>query len=149
MKCPDCGSDIEEGLSNCPNCGYAFPKQDVQPGYAGSGSNTSTRSFQVLIPIFVIGAIICLIVGFTRINNEKYSFYKQHYEECVEGRDENASHTGAFSGTYSMIADSYQDMIDYDLKMINTYRIQAGVLFVCAICLCVVAVVIYKKGKKK
>ena len=147
MKCPECGSDIDDGVKNCPNCGCSIDSQIGK--YTQSDYSSSKKSVpKFLIPVFIVCAVLCLIIGFTRINNDKYSFYKQHYEECVEGRDDNAGHTGMFSGTYSMIADSYQDMIDYDLKMINTFRIQAGILFVCAAGFCIAAVVVYKKGKK-
>ena len=148
MKCPSCGSDIQEGIKKCPNCGSTTENTSYVVEQK-TNSLKDSNWLRVLAPLLIVGAVVCLIIAFTRINNEDYAFYKQHYAECVEGRDDNAGTTGMFSGTYSMISDKYQEMADYDMKKINSYRIQAGVLVFCAVCLVAGAIGVYRKGKRQ
>lgn len=73
-----------------------------------------------------------LVVAFTRVNNDKYSFYKQHYKECMDGYAENKStandYGGWFKSSYNYIASNYEDMAKDDNKKIWIYRIQAIIL---------------------
>ncbi|CCY53271.1 putative uncharacterized protein [Coprococcus sp. CAG:782] len=135
MKCPECGTEVADNVNVCPSCGYEVVQSETE----AVEDNTNTTA---TVPVYknkkYIGITLCvvacimLIVAFTRINNDTYSFYKQHYEECMEGYAENsanARNSGSwFSGTYRYIASEYEDMAKDDNKKIWEYRIQAIVL---------------------
>lgn len=154
MKCPECEIEIADNVAVCPSCGYEIIQSEVLTGE----DNTNTT---VTVPVYknkkYIGIVLCvvacimLIVALTRINNDTYSFYKQHYKECMEGYVENstdARNSGSwFSGTYRYIASKYEDMAKDDNKKIWEYRIQAIVLCLGSIA-CGVIGYKYIKGEK-
>ena len=154
MKCPECGIEIADNVAVCPSCGYEIIQSEVLT----EEDNTDTT---VTVPVYknkkYIGIVLCvvacimLIVALTRINNDTYSFYKQHYKECMEGYVENstdARNSGSrFSGTYRYIASKYEDMAKDDNKKIWEYRIQAIVLRLGSIA-CGVIGYKYIKGEK-
>lgn len=132
MKCSECGTEVADNAAVCPNCGYVIIQSEVET----VEDNTNTIE---PVPVYknkkYIGIVLCavacimLIVAFTRINNDTYSFYKQHYRECMEGYAENsadARNAGLwFRGTYRYIASRYEDMAKDDNRKIWGYRIQA------------------------
>lgn len=141
IKCPECGNEVVNDVNICPSCGY-----EIIPSETGTQETTDNR----VVPIYenkkyirivlFVAACILFIIAFTRINNDTYSFYKQHYKECMEGyADSKAAadnYSGwLFKGSYERIASSYEDMARDDNKKIWEYRIQAIILclggFVC------------------
>ena len=137
MKCPECGNEIADDVTVCPSCGFEIVQSETNANRVTTIADTNEA-----VPVYknkkYIGIALCvvacimLIVAFTRINNDTYSFYKQHYTECMEGYAENnadANNSGAlFRGTYRYIASSYEDMAKDDNKKIWSYRIQAIIL---------------------
>lgn len=138
--CPECGKELGVGETLCRNCGY-----DSKPHNKATGNSKA----KIIKIASVAIACLCLILSISRINNDKYNFYKQHYKECMAGYEENsrtANGGGFLSGSYRYISNSYKDMADSDMKEIWKYRIQA-ILFVGAGV--VVLVVGNKIAKKK
>ena len=135
MKCPECGTEIADNVAVCPSCGYEIVQSEVETVV----DNTNTIATEPVYKnkkyigiAFGVAACIMLIIALTRINNDTYSFYKQHYKECMEGYAENsvdARNSGAlFSGTYRYIASEYETMAKNAHKKIWKYRIEAIVL---------------------
>lgn len=98
----------------------------------------------------IIGCIL-LVIAVTRITNDKYKFYKQHYQECIDGYNDAKSAANSyrsifFSSSYNSIASSYKDMADDDSKELWKFRIQA-IVFFCSGCLLIICG--YKNYKKE
>lgn len=144
MKCPECGNEVTEGVNECPCCGY-----EIMPSEADT-QETSNRS---VVPIYqnkkyigiVLSVVACVlfIVAFTRVNNDTYSFYKQHYKECMEGYADCKATANDYSGwlfksSYENIASSYEKMAKDDNREIWKYRIQAIILCFGGLVCCVV-----------
>lgn len=128
--CKDCGKLLKDGNTYCTNCG--FENSNSVPTMKNS------KNKMIGIALIVV-ACVMFVIAFTRVNNEKYDFYKQHYEECMDGYEESMDMAdgGWFSGSYKQIANSYENMAEDDKTEINKYRIQAvlfgvaGVVLVC------------------
>lgn len=131
-KCPECKQEVPEQVNICPHCGYEIIEQ-----------NENLKKDKTEVPIYknkrYMGRLMCivgcifLIIAITRITNDDYKFYKQHYKDCTAGYDNtkstsNSYVSGYFKSTYNGIASSYQDMADDDNKKIWTFRIQAIIL---------------------
>lgn len=98
-------------------------------------------------------ALILMIISYTRINNEEYDFYKEHYVECEDGYDDakdmaNSYSSSFFKGSYNSIANSYQEMMKDDMKEINSYRIQSAILLGTGIVLLCIGIKRVKRRKK-
>lgn len=143
MKCPECGNEVADNVKVCPSCGYEIipSETDVQENTKSGEVPIYKNKKYIGIALFVV-ACIMFIVAFTRINNDTYSFYKQHYKECMEGYADTKATADEYSGwffksTYESIASSYEDMAQDDNKIIWKYRIQAILLclggFVCCV----------------
>lgn len=136
MKCPECGNEVTDNVAVCPSCGFEINPSESEEIVKESIPTINATS---TVPAYknkkYIGIVLCivacsmLIVSVTRINNDTYSFYKQHYKECMEGYVENNADaddsSALFSGTYRYITSNYEDMLKYDKKKIWGYRIQA------------------------
>jgi hypothetical protein len=129
IKCPECGKEVSDEAGLCPHCGYEITEQ-----------NENLKEDKQEVPIYknrkYMGRLMCivgcilLIVGITRITNDDYKFYKQHYKDCIDGYNDtkttaNSYVGGYFKSTYNDIASNYQDMADDDNKKLWTLRIQA------------------------
>lgn len=65
------------------------------------------------------------------MNNEKYffykkySFYKEHYEMCMDGYNDTItdpnSYSGYFTSTYDYIASEYEKMAEDDKKIYGNF----------------------------
>ena len=122
-NCPECGKEVEEEVLACPECGFPIKKQDK------AEKSIYKNKKYIGIVMCVIGFIL-FIVAITRINNDDYKFYLEHYETCMQGYDENTetanSYTsGFFKSSYKNIASSYKEMAEDDYKEIWKYRIEA------------------------
>lgn len=138
VKCSECGNMVARNADSCPACGCSMNHSDTADGKKVLGVNGNKQQYigYGLIAI----ALILMIVSFTRVNNKKYNFYKEHYAECEEGYEEAKNMAdsygyGLFKSTYNMIADSYQELMDADKKEMNSYRIQAVVYLGAAVIL--------------
>ena len=134
MKCPECGNEVTDDLKVCPYCGYEIisSETDIQENAKIGEVPIYKNKKYIRIALFVVECIM-FIVAFTRVNNDTYSFYKQHYKECMEGYADTKATADEYSGwffksTYESIASSYEDMAQDDNKIIWKYRIQAILL---------------------
>ena len=122
-NCPECGHEMKAEETLCHNCGYD-----------GKEKNESSRKRKTIIIRCVSAAIacLCLILAFSRIYNDKFAFYKQHYADCMAEYEEctDAAENGVyFRSSYRSLAESFKEMADSDLKEIWRYRIQ-GLCFI-------------------
>lgn len=144
IECPECGKEQDSNNEICMECGFENASSESLT------KNNEKNKNKVVGIVLIAIACVMFAFSFSRVNNDKYDFYKQHYEECIEGYEDSmamANSSGAlFRGSYKSIANSYEDMAEEDMAEINKYRIQA-VLF------CVAGVVLvylgYRTLKKK
>ncbi len=147
MKCPECGKEVTENSMVCPSCGFEIINSDVvtikkdENTFIDNTSIIFCKSKRYIGIAFCIIACVMFFCAFARINNEKYSFYKQHYKECMDGYVENITEANNFGGwlssEYKSIASEYEDMAKEDNIKIWEFRIQSVVLclfgFTCGI----------------
>lgn len=150
IKCPECGNDVSSQVKTCPHCGYEILKEDKQTEEKHDIPIYKNKKY-ISALMCIIGCMF-LIIAITRITNDEYKFYKQHYKECIEGYNDtkltaDSYNGGFFRSSYNSIASSYKDMADDDNKELWKFRIQAMVLFCggCGLILC--GVKKYKKEK--
>lgn len=137
INCPECNSEIDENVAVCPCCGFPIKGKIAEPKVSEVPTQTIDPEKQkkkklIGVAMCIIGCI-CWIVAITRITNEDYKFYVEHYEDCMDGYEDSMDHAkygGLFSGSYRSIARSYEDMAEDDMKEIWKYR---GTAIVCCI----------------
>lgn len=115
------------------------PKSNAEVEAKGSETTIQSADPEQQKKKKMIGAVmcalgcICFIIALTRITNEDYKFYVEHYEDCMEGYEscmEEAAYAGMFSNAYKNIARTYEDMAEDDMKEIWKYR---GAAIVCCV----------------
>lgn len=149
-KCPECGNDVSNQVKTCPYCGYEISKEDEQ--IKEKYNNLIHKNKKYIIALLCIVGCLFLIAAITRITNDEYKFYKQHYQECIDGYNDTKWTADSFSGgffksSYDSIASSYKDLADNDKKELWKFRIQA-ILLVCGGCgLILFGYTIYKKER--
>ena len=175
IKCPECGKEISDKSSNCIHCGYPLSNEEnsslsptdfndqQEKNQENQNKSTSAKLWGKLkaitalvnkinptIRIFVsviliIVALVCLVQGKNALNNDRYDFYKEHYQDCIDGYEEckaNARTAGyLFKSTYESLADDYEKMAEDDLAKINSYRIKAIVFYVSFVIIILIALV--------
>ena len=179
LNCPECGSEIESRTGSCANCGFDLENNCKECYECGTllmksaivctkcGAPMSVinedatkvdkvvlnKSKNRYIGIgMIIIACILFVISFSRVNNEKYEFYKKHYEDCEEGYIEtksmaNSYSSGFFKSSYNNIADSYQDMMDNDMDEINKFRTQAVICLATGVVFIIVGTIKLRKEK--
>lgn len=130
VECKECGAVYDKRQDSCPKCGCPSNDKNEVTLQIIKKSNENGK---LLSYCMIVVALILMIISYTRVNNEEYDFYKEHYVECEAGYDDardmaNSYSSGFFRSSYNTIANSYQEMMDDDMKEINSYRIQAGVI---------------------
>ena len=145
--CRNCGKEIPSDSMFCPVCG-----KNVATTHNSDNNKSSTSSkeikgkvnalinkiqpkYRLAISLaLIVVAIICVIIGITTFTSEDFSFYKNHYEDCIDGYEDcmekSKSEGWYFSSSYESIADSYKEMADRDLSKIIGFSISAIILFV-------------------
>lgn len=66
INCPECGKEISDRASNCPNCGcpiYVAPIEDEEEYEDEAEGKNDTRNGVISIVLSVLGWIISLIAG--------------------------------------------------------------------------------------
>jgi hypothetical protein len=122
MKCPDCGLELKANAKTCISCGCPIVYD------SGRSSRQSVLTKRKCFGISLcLAAIVCFVICFTRVSNDQYRFYIQHYGECKAGYEESMLTAesygyGFFRSSYQDIASTYQDLMDSDQKKIWTYR---------------------------
>lgn len=152
-KCPECGCDIDANVDVCPFCDTVLKvnSNSILSESASyiNGNSLKSYNYKYVGVICLVAAIVFFCIGITRINNSDYNFYKEHYNDCIVGYSDskNAQYSSGllFKGTYSMIADEYQEMSNEDMKKINSFRIQAGVCFLGSLALGIGGIIFIKK----
>ena len=139
-RCPECGSEVGTEAAVCPNCGYPFTEGEAGAAaeQAAPGPAKQKIGGKTIGIVLFLAAAILLIVGITRLTNDRYQFYKEHYETCIDGYNENSRTarsygSGLFRYGYETIASTYKQMAEMDLKEMWKYRTAAIVCFCCAV----------------
>lgn len=124
--CPECGASIDANSTVCTECGFPLKPSKLETSATSKGLKLPKMQLGIVLCVV---AVICFIVGIKRITNDNYDFYTEHYRECVEGYEDakrEADSAGwLLKSGYERIADTYEDMMDDDLKKIWQYRIGA------------------------
>ncbi len=150
-KCPDCGTELEEGAISCPECGCPVVMTSTN-GVNGTHSNRKTMR-RIVAVVMCLVACFCIYKCFCMINDSNYKFYKEHYSECMQGYAENtataASYSyGFFKSSYQDIANRYQDMANDDMKEIWKYRIAAIAFGASGVLLFIMAAFVQRHRRK-
>lgn len=155
IRCPECGKEISDKSHNCIHCGYPLTNgndyEKVENLASTQKKSTKiwrdkfkhvTASVGKINPsiriaasvVIIIIALICLVQGKNALNDDNYDFYKEHYQDCLDGYEEcmdNARTSGyLFQSTYESLAEDYEEMAEDDLAKINGYRIKATIFYV-------------------
>lgn len=148
FKCPECGYFIVYGDSKCSNCGCPIVYKSNNTKPVANTKNTITGI------VFIFTAFILAFFAIVQITNEKYKFYKQHYQDCESGYieakeySEMYSYGSRFRSDYLWIAQEYENLMKKDMRVINKHRITAILLTVCGSVLIVIGI-LFIKGKAK
>ena len=134
MKCPECGNELKDNEQICPNCGFeisAFNRIIQKNNVVKSSISGNRRIVGIVLCVLAFGLIFG---GFKTIQNDEYIFYKQHYQECMDGyadtKATGESYANAyFKNTYNYLADEYEKMAQSDSKKIRRYQFQAGAFY--------------------
>lgn len=146
--CPKCGCKMEKEQNVCSQCGnMSVMKNDNYD----SETDIQKHGKKYIGLIFGLIALVCFIWGITRISNDEYNFYKEHYETCMEGYAEskqiaNSYSSSFFKNSYNSIASSYENMAEDDNEKIWEFRIQAIILCICGVFFISIGYKIYQKG---
>lgn len=150
MICPECKSEINDDLRECPNCGYVLKIDIANTNSVVTAKSSKNKYIGIAM---CIAAVIFFVIGFSKINSSDYKFYKEHYKECMEGYADTKSTANSYSSlffksSYDSIASSYEDMANDDMKKITKFRVEAGASAVAGIALIIVGAKFYKKEEK-
>lgn len=126
--CPECGQAIEATAMYCQSCGYPINNMPEQETVPIQEKKAKVHHKQVLGVILCIIAVLSILFGISKANSPLRQFYLEHLEECKVAYEEtltlSAQSSGFIKNTYLDLADSYQNLIDYDLEQINKFRMQ-------------------------
>ena len=153
IKCPECGKEISDQANICPHCGYEKIVRNENRIEESKEIPIYKNRKYISILMCVVGCIF-LILAINRITNDNYKFYKQHYQDCMDGYNDTISTAnsylgGYFKSLYNSIASSYKDMADDDNKELWKFRIQAIVLICGGLALIVCGYKKYNKEKNE
>lgn len=132
IKCPECNTEIDSEVAVCPSCGFPIKKKTAAQAELKVSDEAKApidpeqlKKKKLIGTVMCIIGCICFVIAITRISNEDYKFYVEHYEDCKEGyvdcMDE-AKYGGFLSGSYRSIASTYEDMMEDDMKEIWKFR---------------------------
>ena len=128
--CPECGENVGADIDICPECGCPLKSASNKPDSPKTQSSVKTTGNKRNIGIVMcVAALLCIVLGITRITNDRYQFYAEHLEDCLEAYGEVKAvakrSSGWLSYSYDGIAEGYEDMIAEDRLELWKYRIQA------------------------
>lgn len=127
---------MSDDIEKCPECGFPIKPKANTMVTAPTLEMAKPRKI-VLKPVhkriigvaLIVVSLILIIVGIVQVTNDRYNFYKEHYQECLDGYNdcmrEARNSSGWFSSSYKSIADSYTRMMNEDNAEIWKYRITA------------------------
>ncbi|MGI6069479.1 MAG: hypothetical protein ACOYBE_03525 [Blautia sp.] len=133
IKCPECGCDISRDAAKCPFCDFVIKKENISAvnNYTTVRNGGHRINCKIIGIVAIIASVVLFACAFSRINNSEYKFYKEYYEDCMEGYD-NSKYSARtegllFSGAYTMIADEYKDMASENKQKLDHFRLQAWI----------------------
>ncbi len=138
--CPECGNTIEEGKKICGYCGYNIGFEEKK---------RPSKLVYVILGVLFTASIIFFIIAFLQTHNKRYTFYKHHYEECMDGYRETeiSKYTSSYFGyLYDSISDGYLDMAKEDMTKIVFYIVKAIVFYFLSLsCFIVSLILVFNK----
>ena len=174
IKCPECGKEISDKSTCCIHCGYPLADKEIDSSTTSNDDaqaipvmkshqekkpknkalinvvmakvNKINPTIRVGISVLlIIIALVCLVQGKNSLNNDRYDFYKEHYEDCIDGYEESMDKARTsgylFKSSYESIAEDYERMAKDDLAKLNGYRAKAAVFYLSFAILAVAAIV--------
>ncbi len=148
--CPECNHETTEDRDICPTCGYKFRVVETEET---AETPKPSHTFPKGACYFgLVLAVVLIVIGLTRVNSERYKFYENHKQECMDAqtdvRYEAARASYYLSSNYDYILDEYDDMIKEDEKQLNIFRVQAVVLCVLGVIIGLISIISIMKGDK-
>ena len=65
FKCPECGSEINENINSCPNCGYPI---QYHPQNTGDNNSRDSEKIGLAVASMVLGILslllVCVAIGY-------------------------------------------------------------------------------------
>jgi len=128
--CPECNTEIDSEALICPCCAFPIKEKTTEPRFSETLKQPidpeKQKKKRFIGTVMCIVGCICFVIAITRVTNEDYKFYVEHYEDCMEGyedcMDEARHSRGYFASSYRSIASSYEDMAEDDMKEIWKFR---------------------------
>lgn len=155
IKCPECNTEVDSEVAVCPSCGFPIKKKPIVQAELKVSDEAKApidpeqlKKKKLIGTVMCIIGCICFVIAITRITNEDYKFYVEHYEDCKDGYEDcmdEAKYGGMFSGSYRSIASTYEDMMEDDMKEIWKFR---GTAIACCVAGIGLIFVGYKNIKK-
>lgn len=178
INCPECGKEISDKSTCCIHCGYPLADREIDPSITNDGDaqgipvmvsrqekksenkasgnmimakvNKISPTLRVGISVLlIIVALVCLVQGKNALNNDRYDFYKEHYEDCIDGYEESMDKARTseylFKSSYESIAEDYERMAKEDLAKLNGYRAKAAAFYL-FFALLLVAAIVFLRG---
>lgn len=134
IKCPECGKEISDKASNCPNCGCPIEKVEVDtPIVEKDISNVEqpvmesqtkkSKGIKVLIPIIIAVVVIAIIGG--AVYNMKVIKPKKTYDEAVSllqsGKYDDANELFNSIKGYEDV-DTLQEELKYESRVFQCIK---------------------------
>ena len=99
MKCPKCGSEINEGSFFCSSCGMQIDKPQDNASNQSNGKKTPVGLIVIVIILALI--IISVFVGISMSKEEDKKENKTNQEQTVEKEDKKEDKEDTKTVTYS------------------------------------------------
>lgn len=148
MFCRSCGTEIPQDSAFCPVCGKQVV---ITQGMAANNSiapanivKSKVRLIQKIQPkwravisaCLAIATLVFVIVGITTLTSDDYSFYKNHYEDCMDEywdcKKEAITSGWYFSSIYENLADDFKKMADDNQATLVGMVVKSVIFFVFA-----------------
>ncbi len=143
--CPECGSTVDNATDICTYCGYDLKFSD--------GKDKTKKNVRIFIfALLLVLSLIFFIFAFCQTHNKKYSFYKYHYNECMDGYLEseyNKYNSSNWGYVYDFISEEYLDMAKDDMTKIIFYIIKAILFYILSVLSLTIGIIVLLRKRSK